>query len=46
MLQDKVAVMTGSGRGIDREIAPLMVSRRARVLVNDLGADMFSRDPV
>ena len=46
MLQDKVAVVTGSNRGIGREIALLMASRGARVMVNDLGADVFSRDPV
>ena len=40
MLQDKVAVVTGSGRGIGREIALLMASRGAKVVVNDLGAEL------
>jgi NAD(P)-dependent dehydrogenase (short-subunit alcohol dehydrogenase family) len=53
MLQDKVAVVTGSGRGIGREIALLMAGREARAVVNNpgtepdgKGADLFSRDPV
>ena len=40
MLQDKVAVVTGAGRGIGREIALLMASRGAKVVVNDLGAEI------
>ena len=40
MLQDKVAVVTGAGRGIGREIALLMASRGAKVVVNDLGAGL------
>jgi len=38
MLEDKVAVVTGAGRGIGREIAVLMAKHGARVVVNDLGA--------
>jgi hypothetical protein len=38
-LDDKVAVITGAGRGIGREIALLMASEGARVVVNDLGAN-------
>ena len=38
MLENKVAVVTGAGRGIGREIALLLASRGAKVLVNDLGA--------
>jgi len=38
MLDGKVAVVTGAGRGIGREIALLMAKHGARVLVNDLGA--------
>jgi NAD(P)-dependent dehydrogenase (short-subunit alcohol dehydrogenase family) len=38
MLEDKVAVVTGAGRGIGREIALLMARHGASVVVNDLGA--------
>lgn len=36
-LDNKVAVITGAGRGIGKEIALLMASEGARVVVNDLG---------
>ncbi|HEV8689306.1 MAG TPA: SDR family NAD(P)-dependent oxidoreductase, partial [Ideonella sp.] len=35
-LQDKVALVSGSGRGIGREIALKLASEGARVVVNDL----------
>ena len=37
MLEGKVVVVTGSGRGIGREIAIMMASRGAKIVVNDLG---------
>ncbi len=38
-LQDKVALVSGSGRGIGREIALKLASEGARVVINDLDAD-------
>ena len=37
MLENKVAVVTGAGRGIGAAIARMMASRGAKVVVNDLG---------
>ena len=36
-LENKVAIVTGSGRGIGRDIALLLASEGARIVVNDLG---------
>src|SRR6059036_842576 len=38
LLEGKVAIVTGSGRGIGREEALLMAREGAKVVVNDLGA--------
>ena len=40
LLQDKVAIVTGSGRGIGRGIAILMAQEGAKVVVVDLGVNV------
>src|SRR6266567_656289 len=39
-LEGKVAVVTGSGRGLGRAYVELLAERGARVVVNDLGTDV------
>lgn len=40
MLEGKVVIVTGSGRGIGREMALQMASQGARVVVNDVGVSV------
>jgi NAD(P)-dependent dehydrogenase (short-subunit alcohol dehydrogenase family) len=43
--KDKVAVVTGAGRGLGREQALLLAERGARVVVNDLGIAIDGSSP-
>jgi len=40
LCEDRVVVITGAGRGIGREYALMMASEGAKVVVNDLGAEV------
>lgn len=44
MLENKVAIITGAGRGIGREIALMMAAHGAKVVVNDRGVSLQGTD--
>ncbi len=45
MLQGKVAVVTGAGRGIGRGVALAVAAAGAKVVVNDYGVDVHGQEP-
>jgi NAD(P)-dependent dehydrogenase (short-subunit alcohol dehydrogenase family) len=44
LLEDRVAIVTGSGRGIGREFALCLASEGAKVVVNDVGASLSGEE--
>jgi len=44
MLENKVVLITGAGRGIGREMALMMAAHGAKVVVNDPGVSLEGRD--
>lgn len=44
MLENKVVLVTGAGRGIGREMALMMARNGARIVVNDPGVSLDGKD--
>ena len=46
VLDDKVAIVTGSARGIGRATAELLSEQGAKVLINDLDGDVAEQTAI